>query len=76
MFIADDAIVEHSVIGPFATVASGAVVKNSVVRDSIISDEAKVESYLLEKSIIGNNAVVRGTFFKINVGNSSEISNT
>ncbi|MFN3305796.1 MAG: sugar phosphate nucleotidyltransferase [Candidatus Kapaibacteriota bacterium] len=75
VFIADDAYVEHSVIGPFATVASGAVVKNSVVRDSIISDEAKVESYLLENSIIGNNAIVKGTFFKINVGNSSQISN-
>jgi len=75
VFIADDAEVVHSVVGPYTTVASGAIVKDSVVRDSIISDEARVESYLLEKSIIGNNAVVKGTFFKINVGNSSEINN-
>lgn len=75
VYIADDAIVEHSVVGPYTTVASGAIVKDSVVRDSIISDEARVESYLLEKSIIGNNAIVKGTFYKINVGNSSEINN-
>ncbi|MGB9771003.1 MAG: sugar phosphate nucleotidyltransferase [Candidatus Kapaibacteriota bacterium] len=74
VYISDSAIIEHSVIGPYATVASGAIVKDSVVRDSIISDEARVESYLLEKSIIGNNAIVKGTFYKINVGNSSEIN--
>ncbi len=74
VFIDDKAEVINSVVGPYTTVACGAIVKDSVVRDSIISDEARVESYLLEQSIVGNNAVVKGTFFKINVGNSSEIN--
>ena len=73
-YIAEDAIIKHSVIGPNATVASGAVVKDSVVRDSIISDGATVEKSLLIKSIIGNNAVVRGHFSTLNVGDSSEIN--
>ncbi|MEJ5286925.1 MAG: Glucose-1-phosphate thymidylyltransferase [Candidatus Kapaibacterium sp.] len=75
VYVADDAKIEHSVIGPYTTVASGATVIDSVIRDSIISDEATVDSYLLEKSIVGNNALVKGTFYKINVGNSSEINN-
>jgi glucose-1-phosphate thymidylyltransferase len=62
------------VIGPYATIAAGSVVIDSVVRNSIISDGARVESYLLENSIIGNSAVVRGSFFQMNVGNSSEIN--
>jgi len=43
------------------------------VRDTIISDGATVTSSLLEQSIIGNNAVVRGKFSRLNVGDSSEI---
>lgn len=74
VFIAPSAQIERSVIGPYATVAEDAVVKDSVVRDSIISDGASVSSSLLEASIIGNNAVVRGNFYNLNVGNSSEIN--
>ncbi len=73
-FIAPDAEVRRSVVGPYATVASGAIVEDSVVRNSIISDGAKVYSSLLEESIIGNNAIVRGAFNKMNVGNASEIN--
>jgi len=74
VFIAKDADVSRSVIGPYATVASGAVVQDSVIRDSIISDGAHVGTSLLNGSIIGNNAVVKGHFYKLNVGNSSEIN--
>ena len=74
VFIAPNAVIERSVIGPYATVAEDAVVKDSVVRNTIISDGASVSSSLLEKSIIGNNAVVNGNFYNLNVGNSSEIN--
>jgi glucose-1-phosphate thymidylyltransferase len=73
VYIAPTAIVKSSVIGPYATVADGAIVQDSVIRNSIISDEATVTSSLLEDSIIGNNAIVKGHFYKLNVGNSSEI---
>jgi glucose-1-phosphate thymidylyltransferase len=75
-FIAETAVIERSVIGPYASVADGAVVKNSIVRDSIISNYAKVQSSLLEQSIIGNEAEVKGHFNRLNVGDSSQISET
>ncbi len=73
-FIADDAVVERSIIGPYATVAAGAVVKDSIIRNSILSDGSHVESSLLEQSIVGNNAMVNGQFLSYNVGSSSEIN--
>ena len=73
-FIAPNTVIQRSVIGPYATVADGATVVDSLVRDSIISDGATVTSSLLEKSIIGNNAIVNGHFYHLNVGNSSEIN--
>ncbi len=73
VYIHKTAHVENCVIGPYTTVATGAVVKDSIIRNSIISDEATVETSLLENSIIGNNALVKGHYHCLNVGNSSEI---
>lgn len=73
VFISDSAIIERSVIGPYASVADGAVVKDSILRNSIVSFNAKVVSSLLEESIIGNDADVKGHFNKLNVGDSSQI---
>ncbi len=72
-FVSENAILSRSIIGPYTTVADGAKVEDSVVRNSIISNDATVSAALLEESIIGNNAKVTGRFQKFNVGNSSEI---
>ncbi len=73
VYISDDARIRNAVIGPYATIAKGAVVEDSIVRDCIISEEAEVFTSLLEQSIVGVNTVVRGSFKKINIGDSSEI---
>jgi glucose-1-phosphate thymidylyltransferase len=73
VYISPTAIVERSVVGPYATIAEGAIVLNSIVRDSIISDYATVDQSMLDRSIVGNNAQVRGNFRRINVGDSSEV---
>lgn len=73
VFIGRSAVVERSVIGPYATVAEGATVKDAHIRNSIVSNGATVTGTLMEDSIVGNNAVVRGRFKRLNVGDSSEI---
>lgn len=73
VYISDDAKIVHSVIGPYTTIARGAVVEHSIIRDSIISECAQVSQSLLERSIVGVNTVVHGSFKRINIGDSSEI---
>ena len=73
VYIAKNAVIRHSVIGPCATIADDAVVENSIVKNSIVGDGASVFSSLLTDSIIGNNALVRGHYNCLNVGNASEI---
>jgi glucose-1-phosphate thymidylyltransferase len=73
VFIADNAIVENSVIGPYTTIADGCIIKNCIIRNSIISSNASVEKAMLENSIIGSNALIKGNFQKLNAGDSSEI---
>jgi glucose-1-phosphate thymidylyltransferase len=73
VFISPKARVKNSVIGPFATVAEDAVVENSIIRNTIVSEGASVQDSLLEDSIVGNNARVRGSYKRINIGDSSEL---
>ena len=67
------AVVERSVVGPYVSVAAGATIRDSVVRDSILNSGAVVEMTLLARSLIGEGAVVRGHYQRLNVGDSSEI---
>jgi glucose-1-phosphate thymidylyltransferase len=73
VFIAEDAKISRSIIGPYATIASGAIIEDSIIRNSIVSDDAQVNCALLEDSLVGDNSIVRGNFQRINIGDSSEI---
>lgn len=73
VFVDDLAEVEASILGPYVSVARGAVVRRSILRDSIVNENATVEDLLLESSVVGENAVVKGFSQSLNVGDSSEI---
>ncbi len=73
VFIAETAELSHCVVGPYTTVADRASISESVVRNSIIGEDAKVDRAMLNDSIIGNGATVKGSFKRFNVGGSSEI---
>jgi len=73
VFIAPRAVVEESIIGPYVSISDLAVVKHSVIRNSIIGYEAEVNNALLTDSLIGHRAIVFGNLRTMNVGDSSEI---
>ncbi|MFC1800308.1 sugar phosphate nucleotidyltransferase [Candidatus Eisenbacteria bacterium] len=74
--IGENVVIESSVIGPFVSVAENAIIKRSIIRNSIVGESAVVEDGLLDSSLIGDRAVVKGTFKRLNVGDSSEIDFT
>jgi glucose-1-phosphate thymidylyltransferase len=51
-------------------------VENSIVRDWIISEGSQIENAMLESSLVGKDALVRGTFERLNVGDSSEVDSS
>ncbi|HAL57181.1 MAG TPA: nucleotidyl transferase [Bacteroidetes bacterium] len=73
VFISPKATVKNSVVGPYATIAEGATVENAIIRNSIISEGATVSDSLLQDSIVGSNSIVRGSYKRINIGDSSEL---
>ncbi len=73
VYVAKSAQVENSVIGPYVTIAEDVVVKESILKNSIINAGAFIEKTMLEDSIIGENALIKGTYKRLNAGDSSQI---
>ncbi|HEY9164570.1 MAG TPA: sugar phosphate nucleotidyltransferase [Candidatus Kryptonia bacterium] len=73
VYIADSAKIVHSVIGPDATIDSDVSIEDSLIRDSIIGSGASIQKSLLEGSIVGQNAQLKGSFKRVNAGDSTEI---
>jgi len=73
VYVADSAVIDASIIGPFVSVAENSVIERSILRDTIVNQEASVQNASLQESIIGAHAVVRGRMSRLNVGDSSEI---
>ncbi|MBN1137499.1 MAG: NTP transferase domain-containing protein [Anaerolineae bacterium] len=73
VYIAPTARVEHSIIGPYVTIAERATVLHSIIRDSIIDEDASIDDTMLDRSLIGKEASVRGRYRVLNVGDSSQV---
>ncbi len=73
VYVSPTAKIIDSVVGPFVSVADDAVIRSSIIRNSIIGEESEVNFCLLESSLIGIAAQVFGTHQKLNVGDSSVV---
>jgi glucose-1-phosphate thymidylyltransferase len=73
VFLDDSAKVENCVIGPYVTVGPNVVLKNCIIRNSIIDAGAHIENAILEDSLIGENTEVKGTHKKLFIGDNSKV---
>jgi glucose-1-phosphate thymidylyltransferase len=71
--VAAGAVVENCIFGPHVSVSTGARIRNAVIRDTIVNENASIENVLLEGSVVGEGAQIRGEFSRLNLGDSSEI---
>jgi glucose-1-phosphate thymidylyltransferase len=69
--IAPDAKIENAIVGPYASVSAGTLIRNAIVRNSLIDANAVVEDIYLEGSLIGENARVKGQPSRLNIGNAA-----
>ncbi len=65
--------IEHSIIGPYATIGPDCKIIRSIVRNSIIDAGAQIEETTLDQSLIGKEAVVTSHYRRFNVGDSAVV---
>lgn len=70
----ESAVLDRSIVGPFASVGENCRITNSLVSDSIIEDDASVISSQIAESIIGFGATVQGRSATINIGDVSTLT--
>jgi glucose-1-phosphate thymidylyltransferase len=74
VFVADDADVRESVIGPYVTVESGCTVERSVLTDAILGQDVSVKNQILERTLLGERVSLTGTPLSANLGDDSTLS--
>lgn len=73
VYISPSAKIKNSVIGPYVSIGDNCDVLDSVIKNSIINKNSKVQRMVLTDSIIGADAKVKGSLHKMNVGDSLEL---
>jgi len=76
VYIGQDSVVIDSLVGPYVSLAAGSKVRTAIVQDSIINEGSHIEETMLSWSLVGEDALVRGAFERLNVGDSSEIDSS
>jgi glucose-1-phosphate thymidylyltransferase len=71
VYVADDATVSASVIGPYVTVESGCRVERSVLTDSILDEDVVVTHQVLERTLLGRRVQLSGTPLSANLADDS-----
>ncbi len=73
VFIADDAIVENSIIGPHVSIASGCEIRNSIISNSIIAENTMIEQQVIQDSLIGADVTIQSKPSKYFLGDNTRI---
>jgi len=67
-FIGKDVVLNNSIIGPHVSLGAGTNVSGSVIKNSIIQENATIENVNIKDSMIGNHSTVRKTQHNLSVG--------
>jgi len=68
VFLGEKVEVYNSVIGPYVSVGAGTIIKDSIVRSSIIQRGSTVSRAILDNSMLGNFVNFEGTHFAVSIG--------
>lgn len=71
--IAYNCDISDSIIGPNVSIGENSIVKNSILKDSIIGSYSQLETAVLHQSIVGSDAYLKGLSQSLNIGDSTEI---
>lgn len=72
-YVSPSATIERAVVGPYASVGDEAIVRDAVISDVILEDNARVENTVLTHSVVGRGASIAGRASQINAGDLTSI---
>jgi len=74
VFIGAGCKISNSIIGPNVSIGENAILNYATIKESIIGPYAQIEFAILHRSLIGNDALLKGMSQSLNIGDSTEIN--
>jgi len=74
VFIHPTAQVRESIIGPYVSLGAACQVEHSIIRDTILEDEARASGVILERSLVGRRAQLSRRAAIVNAGDNTEVT--
>ncbi len=71
--IGEGAVIINSVVGPNVTIGEHSTINHSIVKDSIIGAFSNITEIVLNNSLIGSDAEVKGVSRYLNIGDNTAI---
>ena len=65
--------ITNSIIGPHVTIGDNVKVDYSIIKESIIGNYAAIEEVVLQNSLVGSDAAIKGLSQSLNIGDNTEI---
>jgi glucose-1-phosphate thymidylyltransferase len=72
-FIGDDVELNNSIVGPHVSIGNKSVITNSILKNSILQKETKVQTAIIENSMLGIAAEVKGGGSDLSLSDYSQI---
>ena len=72
-FIGENVSLTNSVVGPNVSIESGSVVAGSIVKNSILRGNTRVQDCVMDNSMIGERAQVKGQAMDVSISDDSTI---
>ena len=66
-------VLKNAIIGPHVAVGADTTIQHSIIRDSIIGSYTNLFEVVLDNSLIGSDASVKGLSRSLNIGDNTEI---
>ncbi len=76
VIIGENCKISNSIIGPNVSIGNNARIEYSIVKESILGDYATIEEVVLQYSVVGNDAAIKGLRQSLNIGDNTQIDFT
>lgn len=65
--------ITNSIIGPHVTIGDNVNINYSIIKESIIGSYSSIEEVVLNQSVVGSDAAIKGLSQSLNIGDNTEI---
>ncbi len=72
-FIGDNAEIRNSIVGPHVSIGKNSIINDSMIKNTIIQNETKINGALISDSMIGNYVSYKGGWNELSIGDYTEI---